>query len=303
MDRLETLRVFRKVADRQSFSAAARELGLSNAGVSKHIARLEADLGARLIDRTTRRMSLTEAGRAYFDRCTRILDDLAEADQAVGQLSAAPRGLLRVTAPASFGVPYLSRLLPEFMARHPELSVDLSFNDRFVDLVEEGIDLAVRIRTDLPDSQLVVRRLAPVERILCASPSYLARRGEPRHPRELGAHDCIVYTLSTTPGEWRFQGPDGETAVPINGRFRCNNGQAMLAAAEAGIGIANSPIFSVAAALRAGRVRRLLPDWQPPPHALYLVYPPGRHLSPKVRAFADFLAERFKPPVEWDAVS
>jgi DNA-binding transcriptional LysR family regulator len=301
MDRLETLRVFRKVADRQNFSAAARELGLSNAAVSKHIARLEADLGARLIDRTTRRMSLTEAGRAYFDRCVRILDDLAEADQAVGRLSAAPRGLLRVTAPASFGVPHLSRLMPEFMARHPELSVDLSFNDRFVDLVGEGVDLAVRIRTDLPDSQLVVRRLAPVERVLCAAPAYIARRGEPRHPRELGDHDCIVYTLSTTPGEWRFEGPDGALTVPINGRFRCNNGQAMLAAAEAGIGIALSPIFSVAGALRAGRVKPLLTEWQAPAHALYLVYPPGRHLSPKVRAFADFLAERFAPPVDWDA--
>jgi DNA-binding transcriptional LysR family regulator len=300
MDRLETLTVFRKVAEGGSFSGAARELGLSNAAVSKHIARLEAELGARLIDRTTRRMSLTEAGRAYFERCARILDDLAEADQAVSHLASAPRGLLRVTAPAAFGVPYLSRLLPEFLARWPEVSVDLSFNDRFVDLVEEGIDLALRIRTDLPDSQLVVRRLATVERVLCAAPAYLARRGEPKHPRELADHDCLIYTLAASPREWRFEGPDGPVTVAVGGRFRANNGQAVLAAAEAGLGIAMAPSFTVAAGLREGRVKPLLCDWPIAPHGLYVVYPPGRHLSPKVRAFADFLAERFSRPVEWD---
>lgn len=292
MDRLESLRIFRKVAERSSFSGAARELGLSNAAVSKHVARLEAVLGARLIDRTTRRMSLTEAGRAYADRAARILDDLAEADRAVGHLQSAPRGLLRIAAPASFGAARLAQLMPQFLARHPEVSVDIAFNDRFVDLMEEGFDLALRIRTGLPDSQLMVRKLADVERVLCAAPAYLATRGAPSHPRDLARHDCLIYTLSTTPGAWQFATPEGPLTVAVTGRYRTNSTIAGLAALEAGLCINLSPRFVVEALLAAGRVVPLLEEFPAPPHGLYVVYPPGRHLSPKVRAFADFLSEQ-----------
>jgi DNA-binding transcriptional LysR family regulator len=300
MDRLDALRSFRRVVELGGFSSAARDLGLSNAAISKHVAQLEGRLGARLLQRTTRRISLTEAGRAYYERTARLLDDLAEADDAVGRMQAAPRGTLRVNAPMSFGVQYLAPVLPDFLARCPEVSIDLAMNDRVVDILEEGVDVALRIRSGLPDSRLIAQKLAPVRRLVCAAPAYLARRGRPQHPAELAHHDCLIYSLTDAPETWDFEGPEGPVAVPVRGRLRADNGQALRDAALAGIGIIRLPSFSVAPELKAGRLVEILAGWRVPAHEFYAVYPTNRYLAPKLRAFVDFLAERFGG-APWDS--
>lgn len=204
MDALTGMRVFRRVVERGSFSAAAADLDLSNGAVSKHIGQLEGHLGARLLNRTTRRLSLTEAGRTYYERCVRLLDDLDEAERAVRQLHAAPRGRLKISAPMSFGILHLAPALPEFGLRYPEVEVDVVLNDRFVDLIDEGYDVALRIITDLPDSTLVARRFTLVRRVVCAAPAYLERHGVPVTPDDLKRHHCLIYSL--TGDDWRFDG-------------------------------------------------------------------------------------------------
>jgi DNA-binding transcriptional LysR family regulator len=299
MDRLDTLRSFRRVVELGGFSAAARDLGLSNAAISKHVAQLEGRLGARLLQRTTRRLSVTEAGQAYYERTARLLDDLAEADDAVSLMQAAPRGTLRVNAPMSFGIQYLAPVLPDFLARYPEVSIDLAMSDRVVDLLEEGFDVALRIRSGLPDSRLIAQKLAPVRRLVCAAPSYLARRGRPEQPADLARHDCLIYSLTDAPEVWDFEGPQGLVAVAVRGRLKANNGQALRDAALSGIGIIRLPSFSVAPELKVGRLVEILGEWRVPAHEFYAVYPTNRHLAPKLRAFVDFLAESFSG-APWD---
>jgi DNA-binding transcriptional LysR family regulator len=225
MDRLGLMLSFRRVAELGSFSAAARDLGLSNAVISKHVAVLEGYLGARLINRTTRRQSLTEAGSAYYLRAVRLLEDLGEAEDAVGRMQAAPRGTLKVNAPMSFGIQHLAPVLPVFLERFPEMAVELNMNDRFVDLLAEGFDLALRIRSGLPDSRLIAQKLADARRLLAASPAYLARRGAPERPEDLTGHDCLIYSLADSPELWDFDGPEGPVTVAVQGRLRANNGQ------------------------------------------------------------------------------
>jgi len=299
MDHLTGMTVFARVAERASFTAAARDLGLSKSAVSKQVARLEERLGARLLHRTTRRLNLTEIGRAYFERARRIVADAEEADLAVTRLHAEPRGRLRVNAPMSFGVRHLAPMLPEYMARYPDVSLDLDFNDRQVDLIEEGFDLAVRIAR-LTDSTLIARKLSPCDRAIAASPEYWDTHGRPTHPQELTDHDCLLYTYLRTPGDWQFEGPDGPIAVRVNGPLKSNSGEALLEAAMAGLGVAMLPTFMAGEALCDGRLECVLRDFESTDVYAYAVWPQSRHLSAKVRTFVDFLAEQFGPEPYWD---
>ena len=305
MDRLAALKAFAKVAETQSFSEAARRLRQSKSAVSRHVAALEADLGARLFHRTTRSLTLTEAGRGYFARATRILADLEEADASVSQLQAAPRGRLRVNAPMSFGFLHLAPALGDFLTLYPEVELDVALTDRFIDLIDEGVDVAVRIGT-LTDSSLVARRLASVRRVLCASPDYLKARGVPQTPDDLKGHDCLSNTNINITREWRFIHPDGKPSdtkpwpVEVKGRMSANSGDMLRVAALRGHGFVHLPTFIVGDDLKAGTLVSVLEPYISQDLTLNAVYPTARHLSPKVRAFVDFLAERFGPKPYWD---
>jgi len=300
MDRLGAIEAFVRVAESGSFSQAAERLRSSKSVVSRQISALEAELGARLLHRTTRALTLTEAGRSYFERATRILADLAEADASVGQLQAAPRGRLRVNAPMSFGFLHLAPAVPDFLDRYSDVALELTMNDRFVDLIEEGFDVAVRIGK-LDDSSLVARKLAPMRRTVCAAPAYLEKRGVPASPDDLKAHECLCYSNLGLSQEWRFVRPDGAPwPVDVHGRLHANNGDALRAAALRGFGLAVLPSFLVGRDFQSGALVSVLEPFMPQDSAMYAVYPHARHLSPKVRAFVDFLAERFGPDPYWD---
>ena len=300
MDHLSVMAVFARVVEMESFSGAARDLGLSKSAVSKQVGRLEDRMGLRLLNRTTRRLSLTEAGAAFYQGCRRVVAEAEAAEQAVTRLASAPRGRLKVNAPMSFGVRHLAPALPDFMARYPELTVDLALNDRLVDLVEEGFDVAIRIAR-LADSSLIARRLAPNRLVLCATPAYLRAHGAPRSIDELKDHACLLYSYQTAGDVWRLCGPGGERRLRITGRVRINNGDALLAAALGGLGVALLPCFICGQDLRAGRLIHVLPEWSSPADtAITAVYPASRNLSPKVRVFVDFLAERFGGTPHWD---
>lgn len=302
MDRLDSMEAFVRVAESHSFSEAARRLGLSKSVVSRQVSALEGHLGARLFHRTTRSLSLTEVGQAYYEHCSRILAEIEEANLSVSSLQAEPRGKLRVNAPMSFGILHLAPLLPAFLERHPQIDIDMAMNDRFVSLVEEGFDVAVRIGK-LEDSTLIARHLAPIRRVVCASPAYLQRHGTPLTPDDLAGHDCLCYSNLATPDEWQFcTADDRRWPVEVNGRLRVNNGDALRAAALAGIGLAMLPSFIVGRDLQAGTLVSILADFIPQSIAAHAVYPHNRHLSPKVRAFVDFLAEHFGPRPYWDLV-
>ncbi|MDH3473352.1 MAG: LysR family transcriptional regulator [Rhodospirillales bacterium] len=305
---LDAMALFARVVETGSFTGAAAQLGLSKSSASKQVGRLEARLGARLLNRTTRRLALTEAGQAFFEGCQRVVAEAAAAEQAVTQLAAAPRGVLRVNAPMSFGVLHVAPALPALLAACPELALDLTLNDRRVDLIEEGYDMAIRIGA-LGDSSLIARRLAPSHRVLCAAPSYLDQHGRPQAPEDLAKHDCLVYSYQSLGREWRLAssgggpggGPDGERRVKIAGRLAVNNGDALLSAAVGGFGINFLPSFIAGEALRSGRLERLLPGWRDAEQSgVYAVYPAGRNLAPKVRVFIDFLAARFGDTPYWD---
>jgi len=300
-DEMDTMAVFARVVEMESFSAAARALGLSKSAVSKRIKRLEDDLGVRLLNRTTRRLSVSEAGTAFYEGCQRVLAEAEATRAAVSHLAAAPRGQLRVNAPMSFGVRHLAGALAGFMGRYPELAVDLTLNDRFVDLVEEGFDVGIRIAR-LEASGLIARRLAPNRIILCAAPEYVRRHGAPRTVAELSSHDCLLYSYMAARCSWRFARGEEQAEVRVRGRLRINNGDAVLAAARAGQGIALLPSFICGDDLRAGRLTRVLPGWvQAGAPAVHAIYPARRNLSPKVRVFVDYMAACFGPAPYWDA--
>ncbi len=301
MDNLAGMTVFARVVETNSFTEAARRLGMSKAAVSKQVSKLEERLGARLLNRTTRRLSLTEVGAAFYERCARIVAEAEEAELAVSRLNATPRGTLKIDAPVNFGMQYLAPLLPSFMLRHPELRVDMTFNDRFVDLVEEGCDLAVRIG-QLPDSSLVARKLAETRSVICAAPSYWDRHGRPREPADLAGHDCFAYSYLATGNEWRLKGPAGEVAVRTSGSLTANNGDVLRQAAVGGLGVVAMPVFIVCDDLRSGRLEPVLRDYEPPTRGIYAVYPHNRHLSAKVRAFIDHLVDALDPP-PWESAA
>ncbi len=293
LDRVTGMQVFARVAALGSFSAAGRALGLSQTGVTKHVAALEALLGTRLLHRTTRRLTLTETGRSYLEACERILAEIAEAEALVGAEGVEAHGTLRLNVPLSFGVREIAPALAAFSAAHPALTIELGLNDRRVDLIEEGWDLAVRIGA-LADSGLIARRLASSRLVVCAAPAYLDRHGTPRRPEELKGHNCLGYTLSDASG-WRF----GDQAYPVSGTLRAPNGAALVAAAVAGLGLVYQPTFLVAEALRAGTLVALDLGAPCPTLPIHALMPPGRRPA-KTRAFVDYLAERFAGEPAWE---
>ncbi len=300
---LDDLRAFAAVVEAGGFSRAAARLGLAKSIVSRRISRLEASLGARLLARTTRGVSPTEAGAAFHARCVRVLAELDEAREEVAGREGCVVGTLRLAAPLSFGVAHLAPALARFAAGHPRLSLDVAYGDRPVDLVAERFDAAVRIGA-LVDSSLVARRLAPVRLVAVASPGYVARRGAPEKPEDLAAHDCLVYSAAANGGEaWRFRagrGRGGFVSVRPHGRFRADNGEALVAAALEGLGVAVLPTFLAGEALGNGALVPLLAPFPMPELGLHVVRPPGGPAPARLRALIDFLAARFGPEPYWD---
>jgi DNA-binding transcriptional LysR family regulator len=300
MDRFDEMRTFAAVVESGGITAAAARLGVTKSAVSRRLADLEERLSVQLFRRTTRRMSLTDTGQAFYERCLRILADLEEAELAVTAEHAGLRGRLRVAVPLSFGLEHLGPAIDAFLALHPELSFDLDFNDRLVDLLAEGFDLAVRI-ADLEDSTLIARRLAPIRHVACASPGYLSAHGTPRQPAELAAHACLVYSNAANPEQWGYLDADGRAGqVRVQARVRANNGECLRQAAEDGHGIVMGPSFILYRAVERGTLVPVLADVQWPLLHAYAVYPRTRHLSRRVRAFVDFLAGRFAGVPYWD---
>ncbi len=288
------------VVETGSISAAAERLNLAKSAVSRRLSELETRLGVSLITRTTRRLNLTDSGRAYYDRCVVILADLEEAESAVSQAHQALKGRLKVALPHSFGLLHLAPLIQAFMALHPEVRFELDFNDRQIDLMQEGFDLAIRIAT-LEDSSLIARRLAPIRHAVCASPDYLARHGIPRAAAEMARHVCLAYSNLSDPGLWSYRGPDGlpgSVRVPV--RLAASSGDFLLRAAIAGEGLIMHPTFYLHDALRSGHLVQVLTDHSWPELSAYAVYPSTRHLSSRVRAFIDFVAERLAGEPYWD---
>ncbi|TVQ53525.1 MAG: LysR family transcriptional regulator [Rhodobacteraceae bacterium] len=294
MDRLTEMEAFIRVVDLGGFTDAARKMGVSKSAVSKHVSALEARLGARLLNRTTRRVSPTEIGLAYYDRASRVVADAVEADAMASSMQSAPRGELRVSAPLSFGVRHMGPAIGAFLNEYPEVSARLSLDDRFVELVAEGFDLAIRIGA-LPDSSLKAKKLTETRMMLIAAPAYLQRMGRPESIEALAEHDLLHYSNLASGNVWRLRGPSGdERPVRAVGRLTVNNGDALLRATCDGLGVALSPAFICAGALREGQVVEVLPEAAPEPLGVWAVYPSGRFPQPKLRAFIDFLTERFK---------
>ncbi|MBO9858533.1 MULTISPECIES: LysR family transcriptional regulator [Xanthomonas] len=295
MDTLDAMRVFAAVAERNGFSAAADALDRSTASVTRQVAALEQRLDTRLLNRTTRRVSLTSAGSAYYQRCRQLLADLDDLEATIGAQALEPAGVLRVNAPVSYGIERLGALLPGFRARYPQVELDLSLSDRLVDMVEEGFDVAIRI-TRQPAPMLIARQLGKVRILACASPAYLARAGTPRHPSDLAGHECLLYHYSPSGDEVRFQGPEGDIDVRLRGGLRANNGHVLNAAALAGQGIVMQPDFLAEPHLAAGRLVRILPDYALDEIGIFAVYTSRSHLAPKVRSFIDYLIECMAEP-------
>lgn len=299
MDKLAAMRAYATVVSAGSYAAAGRRLGITRSAVSKAVMELESTLGARLLDRTTRRVHPTEAGLAYNERCIDILARIEETERQVSQLHEEPKGILKINAPMSFGALHLGAAIVDFMAAYPDLKIELALNDRFVDPIEEGVDVTIRIAV-LQDSSLIARKLAPARRLLVASPDYLSRRGMPLEPGDLAEHRCLNFGHTTTMQRWQLVA-DGETlTVPIGSAFCSNNGDVLRLAALAGQGITKLPTFLVGPDVEAGRLAIVLPDFPPVELGIFALYAPNRYLAAKVRAFIDFLVDRFGPYPAWD---
>ncbi len=300
MDSLSDIAVFVQVVDSGSFTAAAEKLELSKSVVSKYVTRLENRLGAQLLNRTTRRLSLTEVGHTFYARSQRGLQELEAAKAEVSCMQDAPRGTLRLNAPMSFGILHIAPMLPDFLAAYPDLSVDMNLDDRQVDLIAEGFDVAIRI-AELPDSSLVARRLAPCHHVVCAAPEYLARHGVPRTPEDLRAHNAITYKYQESSAEWRFVSSAGKfISVPVVSAIQMNNSLALREVLLQGGGITLTPTFVVGADIKAGKLQSVLSNYQNLEVSIYIVYPQRRHLSPKVRAFIDFMIDRIAETPYWE---
>ncbi len=293
MDRFSEMEMFVRVVEAGGFTEAARRAGVSKSAVSKQISSLETRLGARLLNRTTRRVTPTEIGFAYYDRATRVLAEASEADAIAASLQGAPRGELRISAPHTFGVKKLGPTVARFLARHSEVRIHLSLEDRFVELVAEGYDLAIRIG-NLEDSSLKARKIGEAQTRLIASPDYLNRRGRPETVEELLDHDLLHYSYLASGRSWKLMQGGTERQVRAGGPLTVNSGEALLCAAEEGLGVALTPEFIFDESLAAGRVEIVMPDVAPEPIGIYAVTPPGRYTQPKVRAFVDFLAADMK---------
>lgn len=302
MDRFLSLRAFTRVVDAGGFAAAAREMGLSRSVVNKYVITLENEIGTQLLRRSSRQVSPTDAGAAFYDRAVSIINELDEAFAAVTQLQELPRGNLRINGPMTFGTMHLAPTVAEFMALYPDIHVELVLNDRFVDPIEEGFDVTVRIADPKVSTSLITREIVGIRRVLCASPSYLVAHGEPSNPRELRQHRCLHYGYQETGNQWKLTGPMGESSAQIHCVMWSNNGDALKQAALRDQGIALLPTFVVGDELQTGRLRTLLSDWQPPDIMLSALYPRHRHLSAKTRLLVEYLVNRFGERPYWDLV-
>jgi DNA-binding transcriptional LysR family regulator len=294
MDRFENAKVFSAVVEAGGFTQAARRLGLSRAATSKHVQQLEGRLGARLLNRTTRRVSVTAAGRSFYEQCTRILADFEQAERAASRLYNEPRGELRVVAPTNFGLTDIGTALTDFVIAYPNLRINLIINDRITDPIEGGYDIAISV--DLPrgtSASLAARKLNTARRILCAAPDYLARRGVPQKPEELTAHDCLSYSYVAAPEEWHLSGPDGERVVKVTGPIVTSHRHVLHTAALRGLGIAYGPVDFFRNDIAAGNLVVVLPDHRLPEATIYAIYPANRRQSANVKAFNDFMAGAF----------
>lgn len=293
MDRLASMAVFKRTVELGSFAAAARHFGISPEMAGNHVRALERRLGVRLLNRSTRRLHLTEAGEGYLARCTQILTDIEEAEAQANALQIAPRGLLRIAVPVTLGLQRVVPAVSAYMARYPEVNFDIAVSDRFVNLIEEGFDLAIRVGP-LGDSNLIARQLVSAERsIVCASPAYLERAGRPQTPADLSSHSCLIYAEMFSPDTWQFEAPDGRTeTVRVAGRFTCTNAGFVREMALAGHGIVRGPSFWLSADVATGRLVTLLEPWRSPRELpVHALYPHRSLLSAKVRTFVDFLVE------------
>lgn len=292
MDRLTSLAVFVKAVEAGSFAAAAEALEMSSQLVGKHVRLLEDRLGVRLINRTTRRQSVTDFGKTFYERSRNILAELEAAETLADESRAMPRGRIKINAPVTFGAYELAQALPDYLARYPDVSVELTLADRIVDLIDEGYDVAFRIGP-LADSTLIVRSLRPYMLTLCAAPSYLAKHGTPQIPDDLRAHECLGFAYSGVGSRWTFEGSDGIVSIDVRSRFVTNNGQAVLSAALAGLGLILQPSILVRGAIADGLLVPLLPEHVSPPRPMHLLYAPDRRMTPKLRSFIDFAVEKF----------
>ncbi|HEY9053132.1 MAG TPA: LysR family transcriptional regulator [Gammaproteobacteria bacterium] len=300
MENLSDIAVFVQVVDSGSFTAAAERLELSKSVISKYVTRLEDRLGARLLNRTTRRLSLTEAGRILYSRSQRGLEEIEAAEMEVSQLQQTPRGRLRFNTPMSFGILHIAPILRDFQQEYPDVSFDMDLEDRQIDLVEEAYDLAIRI-ADLPDSSLIARRLGPCRHALCASPTYLEKHGTPRTPDELQNHRALTYGYSDSPREWRLLAADGRyLTVPVNSAMHMNNSLALREAVLNDAGIALIPTFIVGSDIQSGRLQKLLLAYRLQEFSIYAVYPQRKYLSPKVRTFIEFISKKITDTPYWD---
>lgn len=300
MDSLTDIAVFAQVVESGSFTAAAERLSLSKSVVSKYVTRLEERLGARLLNRTTRRISLTEVGNAFYQRSRQGLLEIQEAEAEVSRLQGEPRGTLRINAPMSFGVLHLAPAMPDFLNRYPGLAVDLQFDDRKVEVIEAGFDVSIRI-AQLEDSSLVAKRIAPCRHAIVATPDYLERHGTPITPADLQRHRIVSYQYQESAQQWEFLDKSGKShSVPVTGILQMNNSLGMREAVINGAGIMRTPTFVVSDDIRKGRLQPLLTNYKTLQLSIYAVYPQRRHLSPKVRAWVEFLAERITDNPYWD---
>jgi len=294
VDRITSMQVFTRVVEHGSFAAAAKEIGISPTMAAKHVQVIEERLGARLLNRTTRRQSLTEVGRLYLERCTALLADFDAAEASATELQGAPRGTLRVTAPVVLGSHGLAPLLAEFMSKYPQVQVELTLHDRVVDMVEEGFDVALR-SGPIADSGFVARPLRPLRMLMCASPRYLRRHGVPRRPADLATHECLGFVYWTHRDRWRLIGPAGEETVRIKSKLTINNGEALRQAALAGAGIVMQSEMLLRDDLKSKALVRVLPRHAPPARAAHLLYLPDRRPTPKLQRFVEFVLQRLGP--------
>jgi DNA-binding transcriptional LysR family regulator len=300
MNKFSDLEAFTAVVESGTFSAAGERLGIAKSVVSRRISQLEQRLGSQLLHRTTRRLSLSDAGKNFYQRAVQILADLDEAEQSVAEETTDLRGLLKLAAPLSFGLTHLSNCLFDFLSEHPAIELNVDLNDRHINLVEDGFDMAVRIG-QLEDSTLVARRLGTVRQVSCASPSYLQQHGKPEHPDDLDHHIGLQYSNISYKRQWTYQTAEGKpiTAQPQI-RIRANNGEALAAAAISGMGITKGPTFILGPYIKAGKLVNILNQYQSPPVGIYAVYPPGRLIPRRIQVFSDFLAGRFGDHPYWD---
>lgn len=299
---LNLLAVFARVVEAGSFAEAARRLATSRSAVSKAVAKLEVALGARLLNRTTRHLSLTEIGAAVAEHGSRIVEEAAEAENLVASLASEPRGVLRVSASVAFGTLHIAPALAGFLPLYPQLKVDLTITDRRVDLAEEGYDVAICV-TGEPPQHWVVRKLAPVRRKLCATPEYFQQRGVPLTPTDLVSHNCLDYTRSGEQGRWRFTGPEGDISVPVNGPLHVDDDEALSQAVLGGLGMGLLPTFIIGKDLQSGKLQAVLSEYIPVERHVYAMYLPTRHLPSKVRVFIDYLVMHIGAEPYWDRTS